>query len=326
MSLKISNSQAWRLLVRTVSSWHNDYAQSMGAALAFYTMFSVAPLVLIVISVAGYFFGASAARAEIVSQLGNLMGSQGAAAVEGLVASVNEPSKRSIAAWLGVVIFLVGATSVFNELQSSLNRVWRAPRSHRKVGFFSLVRSRLLSFGLILAISFLLMVSLLISAGMAVLGKLWGPSSTGWEIVAQLVDVTLSFILTTLMFAMIYKIIPQAKVLWRDVWIGAGTTSALFTIGKALIGIYLGHSRVVTAFGAVGSLAVCLLWVYYSAQIFLLGAEFTWIYSSTFGGSAPASVAATARKETAVRLEKRPKPDRSRPDPQKADKWAETRR
>jgi membrane protein len=325
MSLKISNSQAWRLVVRTVTSWHNDYAQSMGAALAFYTMFSVAPLVLIVISVAGYFFGASAARAEIMTQLGNLMGSQGAVAVEGLVASVNEPSKRSVAAGLGVIIFLVGATSVFNELQASLNRIWRAPRTHSKGGFFSLLRSRLLSFGLILAISFLLMVSLIVSAGMAVLGKIWGPSSTGWEIAAQSVDVLLTFILTTLLFAMIYKIIPQATVRWRDVWVGSGTTSALFTIGKTLIGIYLGHSRVVTAFGAVGSLAVCLLWVYYSAQVFLLGAEFTWIYSSTFGGAAPASVRAMAKRETAAWTEHRSVPARSRPDPQKAENKAETR-
>jgi membrane protein len=251
MRLKISNSQAWSLLVRTVTSWHNDYAQSMGAALAFYTMFSVAPLVLIVISVAGYFFGASAARAEILSQLSNLMGSQGATAVESLVTNVNEPSRRSIAAGLGVIIFLVGATSVFNELQDSLNRIWRASRIHVKGGFFALLRSRLLSFGLILAISFLLMVSLLISAGMAFLGKLWGPSSTGWEIAAQSVDVLLSLILTTLLFAMIYKFIPQSAVRWRDVWIGSGTTAALFTIGKTLIGIYLGHSHIVTAFGAV---------------------------------------------------------------------------
>jgi membrane protein len=282
--VKISNSQAWRLLVNTVKSWHNDYAQSMGAALAFYTMFSVAPLILIVISVAGYFFGASAAREEIVRELGNLMGTQGAQAVENLLDAVNEPSKRTAAAGLGVVIFLVGATSVFNELQDSLNRIWRAPRAHSTGGFFSLIRSRLLSFGVILSISFLLMVSLIISAGMTSLGRLWGPSSTGWEIVAQSVNVLLGFAMTTLMFAMIYKVIPQVRVKWSDVWIGAGTTAALFTIGKALIGIYLGGSRVVTAFGAVGSLAVCLLWVYYSAQIFLLGAEFTWVYSTTIGG------------------------------------------
>jgi len=137
-----------------------------------------------------------------------------------------------------------------------------------------------------------------ISAGMTSLGRLWGPSSTGWEIVAQSVDVLLGFAMTTLMFALIYKVIPQARVKWSDVWIGAGTTAALFTIGKELIGIYLGRSRVVTAFGAVGSLAVCLLWVYYSAQIFLLGAEFTWVYSTTIGGTLKGTVEEPSRENT----------------------------
>jgi membrane protein len=252
----------------------------MGAALAFYTMFSIAPLLLIVIAVAGYFFGADAAKGEIISQLGALMGTEGGRAIEGLVSNANEPSHRSAIAGLGIVVFLVGATSVFNELQDSLNRIWRAPRSPKAGGFFGLVRSRLLSFGMILAISFLLVVSLLVSAGLSALGKWWGPVFAEWEIVAQLIDVFLSFALITVMFALIYKIIPQRRVLWGDVWIGAATTSILFTIGKQLIGLYLGRSGIVSAFGAIGSLAVCLLWVYYSAQIFLLGAEFTWVYSN----------------------------------------------
>jgi membrane protein len=284
--VKITNNQAWRLITRTIGSWHADYAQSMGAALAFYTMFSVAPLLLIVLSVAGYFFGAKAARGEIVSELSNLTGSQSARAIEGLIASANEPSHRTLVAGIGIVIFLIGATSVFNELQDSLNRIWRAPRSLKSRNYFSLVRSRLLSFGMILAIAFLLMVSLLVSAGLSAVGKLWGPTSLGWVFVAQFSNVLLSFVLITVMFALIYKIIPQRTVHWRDVWIGAGTTSALFTIGKLVIGIYVGRSSMVSAFGGVGSLAVFLLWVYYSAQIFLLGAEFTWVYSTTFGGAA----------------------------------------
>ena len=239
---------------------------------------------LIVLSVAGYFFGATAARSEIFEQLAGLMGSQGAHAVETLLASASEPSHRSVAAGVGVVIFLVGATSVFNELQDSLNRIWRAPRAAGGKGFFSVVRARLLSFGMILTISFLLMVSLLASAALSALGTLWGPSSFGWQFAAQLIDVLLSFALISLMFALIYKIIPRCTVRWRDVWVGAAVTSALFTIGKLGIGIYLGHSNIVTIFGAVGSLAVCLLWVYYSAQIFLLGAEFTWVYATTIGG------------------------------------------
>lgn len=285
--MKISNKQAWELVKRSVASWHTDRAQSMGAALAFYTMFSVAPLMLIVVTVAGYFFGATAARGEIFEQMSGLMGSQGAHAVEALLASANDATHRSVAAGIGIVIFLVGATSVFNELQDSLNRIWKAPRAARGRGFFSVVRARLLSFGMILAISFLLMVSLVVSAGLSALGSLWGSSSLGWQFAAQLTNVLLSFALLSLMFALIYKIIPQHVVRWRDVWVGAAMTSALFTIGKLGIGIYLRHSNIFSIFGAVGSLAICLLWVYYSAQIFLLGAEFTWVYATTLGGSKP---------------------------------------
>ncbi len=278
--MKLANNQAWQLLIRSLASWSGDYAQSMGAALAFYTLFSIAPLLLIVIAVAGYFFGAAAARGEIVSELAGLMGSEGARAIQGLIASANEPALRSAAAGIGIVVFLIGATSVFNELQDSLNRIWRVPRSRRAWRFFGFIRSRLLSFGLILAISFLLMVSLLISTALSAASKWWGPGSAEWVIFAQFANFVLSYALITVMFALIYKIMPQTRVHWADVWIGAFTTAMLFTVGKQLIGIYLGRSVVVSAFGAVGSLAVFLLWVYYSAQIFLLGAEFTWVYSN----------------------------------------------
>lgn len=293
--MKISNLEAWRFVTMTVTSWSRDYAASMGAALAFYTMFSIAPLLLIVIAVAGYFFGAQAARGEILGQLSGLMGAEGARAIEGLIASASEPTHRSAAAGLGVVVFLIGATSVFNELQDSLNRIWRVDRRTAKGGFFSLVRSRMLSFGMIMAIAFLLIVSLLVSAGLSAFAKLWGPASLEWEFLAQFLNVVLSFILITAMFALIYKIIPQRPIRWRDVWVGAATTAMLFTIGKQLIGIYLGRSSTVTAFGAIGSLAVCLLWVYYSAQIFLLGAEFTYIYSTSGLGAIPAQPAPNRR-------------------------------
>lgn len=277
--MKLSTHQAWSLVTKTVASWSADYAPSMGAALAFYTLFSVAPLLMIVIAVAGYFFGADAARGEIYDQLAGLMGRNGAHAIEGLIASANDASRRSFFAGIGIVVFLIGATSVFTELQNSLNRIWRVPRSSQTVGFFALVRARLLSFGMILAVAFLLMVSLLVSAALSTLGKWWGPASAEWALIAQVLNVVLSFALIAVLFAMIYKIIPQIAVHWEDVWIGAATTSMLFTLGKQLIGIYLGRSGTVSAFGALGSLAIFLLWVYYSAQIFLLGAEFTHIYS-----------------------------------------------
>jgi membrane protein len=278
---------AWTLVTQTARAWSGDYAASMGAALAFYTLFSIVPLILIALVVAGHFFGPNAARGEIVSQLAELMGKTGAKAVDGLITSANEPERRSVATGLGIVAFLVGATSVFNELQDSLNRIWRAPKSRKALGFFSLVRVRLLSFGMIVAFLFLLLVSLVLSAALSTLGKWWGPMFGDRAALAQAVNVLAGFLLITVMFALLYKIIPQKKILWHDVWIGAAVTSMLFSVGKQLIGIYLGRSITVTAFGAVGSLAVFLLWVYYSAQIFLLGAEFTRLYAEARAGIAP---------------------------------------
>jgi membrane protein len=254
----------------------------MGAALAYYTMFSVAPLLLIVISIAGLVFGVEAARGEIVGQLQGLMGHQGAQAVQGLLESVNKPAESVTATLVGVILLLIGATSVFAELQDSFDRIWRAPKRN-KDGIWSLLRARLLSFGMIMGIGFLLMVSLVVSAALAGLGKLWGPLFADWEFLASFINVIFSFAFTTTVFAMIYKIMPRVNVDWADVWIGAVVTALLFTVGKFLIGLYIGRSGVTSGFGAAGSLVVLLLWVYYSAQIFLLGAEFTWAYSMTFG-------------------------------------------
>jgi membrane protein len=278
---KLSQNPVFGLIARSVESWRADYAPSMGAAIAFYTLFSIAPLLLIVISVTGYFFGVSAARGEIVAQMSILMGNEGAQAINRLLQSVNESPHRSFITGVGVVVFLVGATSVFNELQDALNRIWRVKAKPRERGFFRLVRTRLLSFGMILAVAFLLMVSLVVSAALAHFRRSMGPSAAHWALTAQFIEFGLSFLLITVMFALIYKIVPQCRVHWSDVGIGAATTSMLFSVGKLLIGIYLGTSTTVSAFGQLGSFAVLLLWVYYSAQVFLLGAEFTSIYSSS---------------------------------------------
>jgi membrane protein len=272
----------WILIKAAAASWSDDYAPSMGAALAYYTLFSIAPLLLIVISIAGLIFGVDAARGEIVGQLQDLMGRQGAAAVQGLLESVNKPAQGLTATLVGAVLLLVGATTVFGELQDALDRIWRAPRRD-KGGLWSLLRARLLSFGMIMGIGFLLMVSLVVSAALSALGKMWGPLFTGWEALAQALNFAVSFAFTTTVFALIYKIMPRVKVAWADVWIGAAVTALLFTIGKFLIGLYIGKSGVTSAFGAAGSLVVVLLWVYYSAQIFLMGAEFTWAYAQTYG-------------------------------------------
>jgi membrane protein len=278
----MSFKNIWILIKAAASSWVDDYAQSMGAALAYYTMFSIAPLLLIVISIAGLVFGDEAARGEIVAQLHGMMGPQGAEAVQGLLESVGKPAESITATLIGGVLLLVGATTVFGELQDAMDRIWRAPK-RGKGGVWSLLRARLLSFGMIMCIGFLLTVSLVVSAALAALGKLWGPLFGGWDILVNAINFLMSFLFITVLFAMIYKFMPRVKVAWADVWIGAAVTALLFTAGKFLIGLYIGRSGMISGFGAAGSLVAVLVWVYYSAQIFLMGAEFTWAYALTFG-------------------------------------------
>jgi membrane protein len=248
---------------RTVKAWNDDYAPSMGAALSYYTLFSIAPLILIVIALAGLVFGDEAARGELFGQISGLVGPQGAQAIEALLEHANRPGAGAVAMVTGTLALIVGASAVFGELQNALDRIWRAPPRQEEKGWFSLIRSRLLSFGMILAVAFVLMVSLVMSAVLAALGE--------W----RALDLAVSFVLTTLMFALIYKIIPRVRIRWSDVWAGAAVTALLFAVGKFLIGLYLGRAGVASAFGAAGSLVAVMVWVYYSAQVFLLGAEFT---------------------------------------------------
>ncbi|HVE49395.1 MAG TPA: YihY/virulence factor BrkB family protein [Casimicrobiaceae bacterium] len=273
----------WSVIKAAVSGWVDDYAQSMGAALAYYTMFSIAPLLLIVISIAGVVFGDEASRGEIFIQLEGMLGAPGALAVQGLLESVREPSESVTATVFGVALLLIGATSVFVELQDALDRIWRAPVRAGRSGLWALIRARLLSFGLILGIGFLLMVSLVASAALAALQKWWGPVFGDWAVVAGIAEVALSFLMFTVVFAMVYKIVPRVRIHWKDVWIGAATTSLLFTVGKVFIAIYIGRSGIASGFGVAASLIVVLVWVYYSAQILLLGAEFTCAYAHKFG-------------------------------------------
>ncbi|MES2935816.1 MAG: YihY/virulence factor BrkB family protein [Pseudomonadota bacterium] len=272
----------WTLIKAASSSWIDDYAPSMGAALAYYTLFSIAPLLLIVIAIAGQIFGVEAARGEIVGQLQHLMGRQGAEAIQSLLESAHKPADSIFATLIGAVFLLIGATTVFGELQDALDRIWRAPK-REKGGLWSLLRARILSFGMIMGIGFLLMVSLVASAALAALEKVWGPLFAGWGIFANIINLSVSFVFITTLFAMIYKIMPRVKVAWTDVWIGASVTALLFTAGKFAIGLYIGKSGLTSGFGAAGSLVVVIVWVYYSAQIFLMGAEFTWAYALTFG-------------------------------------------
>jgi membrane protein len=265
--------QGAQLALRAVRAWSADYAPSMGAALSYYALFSIAPLLLIVIGVAGYFFGEQAARGEIYGEIAALIGPEGAHAVEGLVAAARRPESGILAMIVGTVLLVAGASTVFGELQNALDRIWRAPEQKTK-GWWTLMRTRVASFGMILAIAFLLMVSLVMSAVISALGDWWG---------LHIFDIVASFALMTVLFAMIYKILPRVRIAWGDVWIGAAVTSALFAVGKWAIGLYLGRSSVGSAFGAAGSLVVVMVWVYYSAQIFLLGAEFTRLYAEERG-------------------------------------------
>src|SRR3954471_23303918 len=272
-----------RALVKdSAFGWKADYAASMGAALSYYTIFSIAPLLVIVIAIAGLAFGEAAARGAIFEQLRGMVGDSGAAAMQGLVGSASKPAASLFAAFTGLVTMLLGATSVLGELQSDLDRIWRAPPAE-KAGFWRLLRTRALSFSMILVLGFLLLVSLVLSAAIVALGHWWGPWFGRLRWLLEALNFTVSFAVVVALFAMIYKILPRVHIGWRDVAVGAGVTALLFTFGKFVIGLYLGKSGVTSGFGAAGSVIVLLVWVYYSAQIFLLGAEFTVLYAYRHG-------------------------------------------
>lgn len=262
----------------------------MGASIAYYTLFSLAPLLLIVVSVAGLLFGADAARGAIFNQLQGLLGPQSAQAVQSLLESVNRPADGLIGTVVGLALMLLGATSVFAELQSTLDRIWRAPpvtrAGDRRGGLAALwpwLRARVLSFGLILGLGFLLMVSLVLGTALAALQQWWSPYFGGWLVLMQMVNLAVNFGMVTAVFAMIYKLMPRVHVDWSDVWTGAVVTAVLFTVGRTLIDLYIRHSAVSSTFGAAGAIVAVMVWVYYSAQIFLLGAEFTWVYAHATG-------------------------------------------
>jgi membrane protein len=279
----LSLREYWYLVKESIQAWNDDYAASMGAALAYYTTFSLAPLLIIVIAVAGLLFSQQTARGEIVAQIGGLVGEQGAQVIEDLLSSASRPSSSLLASTVGLLTLLLGATSVFAELQSALDRIWRAPALQRPAGVLGLLRSRLLSFGMVIAMGFLLLVSLVIGAGLSALSK-WGVALFPTGLIAlQILNLAVGFGITTVLFATAYRILPRVQIAWSDVWIGAIVTAALFTLGKYLIGVYVGRAGVSSGFGTAGSLVVILAWVYYSAQIFLLGAEFTWVFAQRHG-------------------------------------------
>jgi membrane protein len=272
----------WSLLRQTVLNWFDDKAPQLGAALAFYTALSIAPLLVISLGIAAFVFGHEAARGGVQDQMQFLVGDQGAKAIEEMIANANNPGKGVFATSLSLIILLFGASGVFGQLQQSLNAIWKVqPKAGR--GILGIVRDRFLSFVMVLGSAFLLLVSLLLSAALASLETLTNrlPESLYW--VSQLLHAGVSFILITLLFAMMYKYLPDVKIAWRDVWLGAIITALLFTIGKFAIGLYLGHSSMASSYGVAGSFVVLLVWVYYSAQILFLGAEFTQVHAIRYG-------------------------------------------
>ena len=281
-------------------AWIDDFAPSMGAAISYYTVFSLAPLLIIVIAVAGAVFGREAVQGEIVGQLQDLIGREGAIAVQGLIKSASEPAKGLVAGGISIVVLLVGATTVFAELQSALDRIWHVPEKEKPSGIWAVLRARVLSFGLIMGLAFLLMVSLSISAGISAFGSFASGLMPGWEVLLQGINMLLAIGITTVLFAMIFKFMPSVEIEWRDVWVGALVTAVLFEFGKFAIGLYLGKSGVNESFAAAGSLVVLLAWVYYAAQIFLLGAEFTKVYSEDNGSHSGVKAAAATRSNAAM--------------------------
>ena len=271
------------LLKGAGSAWMADRAPTMGAALAYYTLFSMAPLLLIAISVAGAVFGIDAARGEILAQLQSLLGPEGAAAVGALLDNVQRSGQSALGTLVGAVLLVIGATTVFAELQDSLDHIWRVDTPRRGGSAWQWLRSRLLSFGLVLGVGFLLIVSLAVSAALAAWGRWWAPVFGSGETLLQWANHGLSFLLTALLFAAIYKWMPRARIGWWDVALGSALTALLFTGGKALIGWYIGSSGVVSGFGAASAIVALLVWVYGSAQVFLFGAEVTWIFAQRHG-------------------------------------------
>ena len=271
----------YELLKQTVSEWIDQGVSRLGAALAFYTLFAIAPLFVIVLGIASLWFGEEAARHELFSQVSGLIGSEGGEAIQALVSAAHKPMTGAWSTVVAVATLFVGATGVFVELQDALNSIWGVRRMPGR-GLRNFIKDRLLSFALVVGIGFLLLVSLVISAGLSALGTFMVGLLPAQANIWQGINFVISFGVITLLFAMIFKVLPDARIVWRDVWIGAVITAFLFNLGKLLVGLYLGRSSVTSAYGAAGSLVIVLLWVYYSAQILFFGAKFTKIYSDRY--------------------------------------------
>lgn len=278
MSLK----QVWRLLKETFKEWNDDNASRLAAALSYYTIFSLAPLLIIAIAIAGAVFGDDAASGEIVRQIEGLVGKAGAEVIQTALQNAQKPDTRNFASIISIGVLLFGASNVFAQIQDALNTIWEVePKPGR--GIWQTLRKRFLSFAMVGGVGFLLLVSLILNAVLAGMVNYFGGLIQGFDFVWQFANFAISFGVITLLFALIYKVMPDAKIAWSDVWIGSAMTSLLFVIGKSLLGLYLGNGSFGSAYGAAGSLIVLLAWINYAAQIIFFGAEFTQVYATKYG-------------------------------------------
>jgi membrane protein len=273
---------AWQLIKTAGSNWSDDKASRLGAAIAYYTVFAIPPLLVIVIFVASLVFDENRVRSQLMDQVGGMVGEQGAGSIGSALDKIGSHKSGIIATVIAAATLILTATGLFVELQSSLNTIWGV-QAKGGLGVWGFIRDRLLSFAMVLGIGFLLMVSLVVSAVLAALGKYLAGLVPGLDWVWMLVNVGVSIGVITLLFAMIFKVLPDLRIAWRDVWVGALLTAILFTAGKFALGLYLGKNSTVSAYGAAGSLVLILLWVYYSAQILFFGAEFTQAYAARCG-------------------------------------------
>ena len=272
----------WHLLKRTISEAGEDKIPRLAASLSYYTVLSLSPLVAVAIAIAGFAFGREAAEGQIAQQLQSVLGAQASEAIQTIVSHAHRTGTGVLSAVVGGVVLVIGASGVFGELQDSLNTIWEvAPQPNR--GFKGMVKDRFFSFTMVLGVAFLLLVSLVISAALSAVGQWFSGAFAGSEAVWHVINIVVSLAVIAALFALLFKIVPDVTIAWKDVWIGAAVTAVLFVLGKFLIGLYVGKAAVASPFGAAGSLMVIVVWVYYSAHILFLGAEFTQIYARECG-------------------------------------------
>ncbi len=274
--------EGWTLLRQTVSDWIEDRAPEQGAALAFYTAISLAPLLVLLLRLVGMVFDEGAARTEIDHQTNSLIGKEGAEAIAAMIENGAAKGTGLGTTLLSLATLLFGASGVFGQLQQSLNTIWEVEAKPGR-GIWGFFRDRFLSFAMVMGIAFLLLVSLVISAGLAVVGTYLDRLPPAFEFVGRVLNFVLSTGVITILFALMFKVLPDVRMSWRDVWLGAFVTAILFAIGKAAIGLYLGQSALASSYGAAGSFVVLLVWIYYSAQILFFGAELTQVYANRYG-------------------------------------------